>query len=66
MEIIIGRTSGSCTDRDIKLTIQPEELDLVKDIIAVVNRASNNKEKWYVETPEYSVVPIINRPYEEM
>ncbi len=60
MEITIGRTSGPSTDTVSHLNIKETEFETVKDVLACVNAASGNKEKWYVETDEGIIVPYLN------
>lgn len=59
------RTSGPVTDVEAATDVGPHELDLVKDVIAIVNRVTGNKEDWYVKLPDGSVVvpvvPPVNR-----
>lgn len=48
MKITIGRLSGPVTDLEISSTFEPSDLDIIKDTIAMVNKATNEKEQFYV------------------
>jgi hypothetical protein len=45
----IGRTSGPVVDKEVESVFLEEHRELIKDIVAMVNAATNNKEGWYVE-----------------
>ena len=47
MKLTIGRTNGSDDDQDVSSDFKEEQLDLIKDVIAMVNRAAPG-DKWYV------------------
>lgn len=55
----IGRTSGPVTDADYESEFTPEQVDLVKDVIAMVNKVTNGKEDWYVVIDGVVIVPEI-------
>lgn len=49
MEVKIYRTSGPVTDEAVTSTFDPHEFEIVKDVLAMVNKATGNKEGWCVE-----------------
>lgn len=61
MKIRIGRTSGPCTDVVVESDdfdgVKRGELELVKDVLAMVNKVSGNKEGWFIQVGEEG--PII-------
>ena len=55
MRVAIGRNSGPVTDLQIESDFTLDQLEIVKDVLMMVNKASNNKERWYyVLCPEES------------
>ena len=46
ISVSIGRNSGSSTDRSMSASFTESELEIVKDTLAIVNAATNDKEQW--------------------
>jgi hypothetical protein len=46
MIVTIHRLSGPCTDKTIVTTFPDKDVEIVKDVLAMVNAASNHKEGW--------------------
>lgn len=61
MLVEIGRSSGPCTDKPVEMEIAAGNIDLVKDVLAVVNRASSDKESWYVVIDGKMVIPVLRK-----
>lgn len=60
VKVEIGRTSGPCTDEEVQSYFRPEEVDLIKDVVAMVNKATGDKEGWYVRVENGpSIVPSV-------
>lgn len=58
MKIRIGRTSGPCTDKVVETEeFCPYEKNTIKDVLAMVNKVSGNKEGWFIQVGEEG--PII-------
>ena len=55
MKISIGRTSGPCTDICLDVDFEPDEINVLGDVLAVVNKCTNNKEGWYYQTEDVVV-----------
>lgn len=49
MIVRIGRSSGPVTDLPVESDFGVHELELVKDVIAMVNRVTRDREGWWVE-----------------
>lgn len=61
MNVSIGRTSGPCTDEEVVGDFTPADLETIKDVLAMVNAASSNKEGWFVRMEDGPVVvPSVN------
>lgn len=58
--VSIGRASGPNTDVEVASDFHPEQVELILDIVAMVNKASGNHERWYVIVGDQpSTVPVI-------
>jgi hypothetical protein len=53
----IGRTNGPCVDIEVEAEFTPAEIEIVKDTLAMVNKASGNTEGWFIRIDNRIVVP---------
>ena len=61
MRVIIGRSSGPCTDKEVSSEFEFNmDCDLATDIIGMVNAASG--EEWYIQIGDRpQVVPKVQK-----
>lgn len=52
MKVKIGRLSGPSTDVEAQADFNEQELEVVKDVLAMVNTVTNERESWYLTTIE--------------
>jgi hypothetical protein len=45
--VVIGRLSGPSTDVDLESEFTEKEIEVIKDVLAIVNGCAANKERWY-------------------
>lgn len=58
--VTIGRSSGPITDVMVESTFDEEDIATVKDTLAMVNKASGNKERWWIVLDNGDeVVPLL-------
>lgn len=58
-KVRIGRTSGPITDLDCEVDFEASELHTVADVLAAINKCTNNKEGWYYQVQGQPVtVPV--------
>lgn len=62
VKVLIGRTSGPPNDHEVGSELFDHEVDLFKDVIAMVNKVSEDKERWWVEIDGERTIPISNPP----
>jgi hypothetical protein len=55
-KVRVGRCSGPCTDKEGEALFTDSEVEVVKDVLKMVNLASNNKEKWYLVVDDGDIV----------
>jgi hypothetical protein len=61
MVVRIGRTNGPSTDIEVTTAFDPDQINLIKDVLAIVNMVSNNKEQWYIATDEKEIIPTFGK-----
>lgn len=49
--IVIGRLHGPLTDSKVGAWFTPDQVSVIRDTLALVNKVTNEAERWYFETP---------------
>lgn len=62
MIVSIGRSNGPCTDLQVESDFSEEQIETIKDVVAMVNSATGNKEEWYVIVDGGPLTVITNAP----
>lgn len=59
MIVRIGRSTGPCTDEVVESDFQDAEpIELIKDVLAMVNKVSGNKEGWFIQIGEEGAIIV--------
>lgn len=64
VNVKIGRTSGPCTDVEVESDFDlddPETIDIIKDVLAMVNKVTGDKDGWYVVVTDGRIIIPTNR-----
>lgn len=60
-KIQIGRVNAPSTDIDVDSDFEETQIEIVKDVIGMVNRCSQNKDQWYVIIDDGpKIIPTLN------
>jgi len=56
MKVAIGRINGPSLDHEVEADFPETSLDLIKDVLTMVNKVSNDREKWYLRLDNGSAI----------